>query len=125
MPRPHRSITAVSDIPPQVRANPSRIKDVPADPPTMIRKLLDVLACPADKYHPLDLVEFVSSGDVVYDGVLLCRQCGRYYPVVDQVPIMLPDSLRSRRDDLAFLDRWKTRMPPNVLTSGKPWNQNS
>ena len=91
----------------------------------MIRKLLEVLACPVDKYHPLELVEFVSKGDTIQDGVLLCRQCGRYFPIVDQVPIMLPDSLRNRRDDLAFLDRWKSHLPESVLSAGKPWNQTS
>ena len=91
----------------------------------MIRKSLQVLACPVDKYHPLELIEFTSSGDVIYDGVLLCGQCGRYYPVVDQVPIMLPDSLRNKRDDLAFLEKWRSHLPGSVLNSGKPWNQSS
>lgn len=94
-----------------------------SDPRLMIRRALEVLACPIDKNHPLELIEFVSSGDTINDGVLLCRRCGRYYPVVDQVPLMLPDNLRNKKDDLGFLERWKSFLPHEVLTSGKPWNQ--
>lgn len=91
----------------------------------MIRRALEVLACPVDRFHPLELVELASSGDTIYDGVLLCRKCGRYYPVADQVPVILPDNLRSRKDDLAFLERWKSNLPQEVLKSGKPWNLGS
>lgn len=91
----------------------------------MIRKVLEVLACPVDKYHPLDLLELASTGDTIYEGVLLCRRCGRYYPIVNQVPIMLPDNLRNKREDLAFLEKWKSGLPEELLTSGKPWNQRS
>ena len=91
----------------------------------MIRRALEVLACPVDKFHPLGLIELASSGDKIYDGVLLCRRCGRYFPIVDQVPVMLPDNLRNKREDLAFLEKWKSKLPQELLTSGKPWNQNS
>lgn len=91
----------------------------------MIRRLLEILACPIDRHHPLQLIEFVSSGDVISDGVLLCAECGRYFPIIDEVPIMLPDNLRNRREDLAFLDKWKTKLPGPVITAGKPWNQSS
>ena len=89
----------------------------------MIRRLLEILACPVDRHHPLELIEFVSTGETVSDGVLLCERCGRYFPIVDQVPVMLPDNLRSKKDDLAFLEKWKDRLPQSILTSGKPWSQ--
>jgi uncharacterized protein YbaR (Trm112 family) len=88
----------------------------------MQRKLLDILACPIDKHYPLELVELNSKGDVVVDGVLTCSQCGRYYPVIDEIPVMLPDDLREKKEDMAFLERWKDRIPRGVAYGGKPWS---
>jgi uncharacterized protein YbaR (Trm112 family) len=89
----------------------------------MQRKLLDILACPIDKHYPLEMIEFnVRETNVVVDGVLLCSQCGRYYPIVDEIPVMLPDSLRNRKEDISFLERWGSRLPESVVHGGKPWN---
>ncbi|MFP4005730.1 MAG: Trm112 family protein [Candidatus Hadarchaeia archaeon] len=46
--------------------------------------LLEVLACPYCK------VEVKLKGDT-----LMCEKCGREYPVVNGIPRMLPDELRS------------------------------
>jgi len=89
----------------------------------MRRKLLDILACPIDKHYPLQLLEFsTKEPDVIVDGVLLCDACKRFYPIVDEIPVMLPDELRSRREDLEFLGKWKDRLPQETLVSGKPVN---
>ena len=86
------------------------------------RKLLDILACPIDKHYPLELLEFNVNGEVIVDGVLLCSECGRYYPIVEEIPVMLPDNLRNKRDDLAFLGKWGSRLPEKVIHGGKPWS---
>lgn len=88
----------------------------------MQRKLLDILACPIDKHYPLELLEFSSKDQLVVEGVLMCRECGRYYPITDEIPVMLPDGLRNRKEDLAFLEKWKGRIPENVVHGGKPWS---
>ena len=88
----------------------------------MQRRLLDILACPIDKHYPLELLEFNVRGDVILDGALLCSECGRYYPIIDQIPEMLPDNLRDRKEDLGFLERWRARLPEDVVRGGKPWN---
>ena len=88
----------------------------------MQRKLLDILACPIDKHFPLELLEFTANGDVIVEGVLLCRECGRYYPISEEIPVMLPDNLRSKKDDLAFLGKWESRLPKEVSHGGKPWS---
>jgi len=44
------------------------------------KELLEILACPADK------------GDIIYDeenDKLICKKCGRKYPIHDGIPIML------------------------------------
>ncbi|MDG6942393.1 MAG: Trm112 family protein [Nitrososphaerota archaeon] len=89
----------------------------------MRKRLLDILACPIDKHHPLEMFEFSVRGpDIVVDGVLLCSQCGRYYPIIDEIPVMLPDNLRNRKEDITFLEKWSDKLPQNVVHGGKPWS---
>ncbi len=91
----------------------------------MQRRLLDILACPIDKHYPLELLEFDTEGDTIREGILLCSACERYYPIADEIPVMLPDNLRSRKEDLAFLEKWKSRIPDRTVNQGKPWNLTS
>jgi uncharacterized protein YbaR (Trm112 family) len=88
----------------------------------MQRKLLDILACPIDKHYPLELVELSVKGDLIVDGVLICSECQRYYPIVDEIPVMLPDNLREKKEDLGFLERWNTKLPERIVHGGKPWS---
>jgi uncharacterized protein YbaR (Trm112 family) len=86
------------------------------------RRLLDILACPIDKHYPLELLELDVKGDTILNGVLVCSKCGRYYPIVDQIPEMLPDNLRNRKEDLGFLEKWRPKLPEKVVHGGKPWS---
>jgi uncharacterized protein YbaR (Trm112 family) len=88
----------------------------------MQRKLLDILACPIDKHYPLELLEFEVKEDVILEGILLCSECGRYYPIIDEIAVMLPDNLRNRKEDLGFLEKWRARIPDGVVRGGKPWS---
>jgi uncharacterized protein YbaR (Trm112 family) len=88
----------------------------------MKRSMLDILACPIDKHHPLELVEIEAAGDEVREGVLLCGRCGRYYPIMDEIPVMLPDELRNRERDTSFLQRWQAKIPEKILRQGNPWH---
>ena len=90
----------------------------------MQRRLLDILACPIDKHYPLDLLEFEVKGDVIVEGMLTCSECGRYYPIIDEIPVMLPDNLRNKKEDLGFLERWGTKLPDKIVHGGKPWSLN-
>jgi uncharacterized protein YbaR (Trm112 family) len=58
----------------------------------------------------------------VAEGVLRCPQCGRWYPIMDEIPIMLPDEMRKKEEDLNFLTRYKDKLPKEVVEEGKPWN---
>ncbi len=56
----------------------------------------------------------------VEEGVLYCPACGRWYPIIEGIPRLLPDELRNKEEDLAFLKRHKDKLPRYVL-QGKPW----
>ena len=55
---------------------------------TISPELLEILACPADK-QPVEL----------QDDFLICRTCGRKYPVEDGIPIMLIEEGDKHRDE--------------------------
>jgi uncharacterized protein YbaR (Trm112 family) len=85
---------------------------------------LNILACPIDKYYPLELHIFEEKDEIV-EGVIVCPKCLRWYPIRDEIPEMLPDELREENDELPFLLKWKARMPDRILTEGKPFNINT
>jgi len=84
------------------------------------RKLLDILACPIDKHYPLELFEVNSENEIIVDGSLFCTECGRYYPIIDEIPVMLPDDLRNKKEDLEFLTKYRERLPEKIVKQGKP-----
>jgi uncharacterized protein YbaR (Trm112 family) len=88
----------------------------------MKRSMLDILACPIDKHYPLELLELELQGEEVKEGALCCEKCGRYYPIVDAIPVMLPDEYRDRQKDIDFLGRWQGKLPDKVLRQGNPWH---
>ena len=87
------------------------------------RRLLDILACPIDKHYPLELHVFEEKEEIT-EGLLVCPECDRWYPISDEIPQMLPDDLREAKEDLQWLSRWKTVVPPRVLAEGKPFRLN-
>ncbi|MBS7640887.1 MAG: Trm112 family protein [Candidatus Bathyarchaeia archaeon] len=87
----------------------------------MKRRLMDILACPIDKYHPLELYVFKEEEEVV-EGIIVCPKCLRWYPIRDEIPEMLPDELRNRKEDIEFLVKWKEKVPERILLEGKPFN---
>jgi uncharacterized protein YbaR (Trm112 family) len=50
-------------------------------------QLMDILACPTDDHAPLSVG---TAADPDAD-VLTCSSCGRRYPVVDGIPVLLID----------------------------------
>ncbi len=86
----------------------------------MKKKLMDILACPIDKYYPLELHVFEEKEEIV-EGLIICPKCNRWYPIRDEIPEMLPDQLRDEKDELPFLEKWKAKVPKKTLTEGKPF----
>ncbi|MCL1965540.1 MAG: Trm112 family protein [Candidatus Bathyarchaeota archaeon] len=87
----------------------------------MKRALMEILACPIDKHHPLDLLVFEEKDEIV-EGVIICPGCHRWYPIRDEIPEMLPDELRKDVEDLPFLKKWKEQFPEGIVKNGKPFN---
>jgi uncharacterized protein YbaR (Trm112 family) len=88
----------------------------------MNRKLMEILACPIDKYYPLELVELNSKDEIISEGVIFCSKCSRYYPIIEDIPIMLPDELRDKNQDIEFLDKYKSSLPDKIAIKGSPWH---
>jgi uncharacterized protein len=88
----------------------------------MNRKLMEILACPIDKHFPLELVELTTKGEIVSEGTIFCSKCSRYYPIIEEIPIMLPDELRDKSKDIEFLNKYKSTLPEKIVTKGVPWH---
>lgn len=87
----------------------------------MKRRLLDILACPICKHFPLELSVFEEKEEID-EGILVCNNCYRWYPIIESIPHMLPDELRDEKEDLVFLKKWNEKIPESVLKNGKPFN---
>ena len=88
----------------------------------MKRKLLDILACPMCKKHPLELIEIKTKNDEIVEGAIYCTSCKRHYLIIEEIPVMLPDELRDKKQEDEFLKRNKDSLPEKIIKQGKPWH---
>ncbi len=90
--------------------------------------MLELLACPIDKHYPLELFEInvKENNDnkdvIITDGILFCNKCYRFYPIIDEIPILLPDELREKQKDINFLHKWHNKIPSKVINEANPWH---
>jgi len=88
----------------------------------MNKTMMDILACPIDKNHPLELFEINEKDNVVSEGALFCLKCSRFYPIIEEIPIMLPDELRDKKQEMEFLKKYKDTLPEKIITKANPWH---
>lgn len=88
----------------------------------MNRKMMEILACPIDKHFPLEIIELLTKDEVVSEGIIFCSKCSRFYPIIDEIPIMLPDEIRNKNEDIEFLKKYKDILPEKVISKGSPWH---
>ncbi len=88
----------------------------------MNKTMIDILACPIDKNHPLELFEIKEKDNIVSEGVLFCTKCSRFYPIIEEIPIMLPDELRDKKQEMEFLKNFKEELPEKIITKANPWH---
>jgi uncharacterized protein YbaR (Trm112 family) len=84
--------------------------------------MMDILACPIDKNFPLELHEIKEKNDIISEGVLFCSKCSRFYPIIEEIPIMLPDELRDKKLEIEFLKNNKQNLPEEIITKASPWH---
>jgi uncharacterized protein YbaR (Trm112 family) len=96
--------------------------------------LMDILACPVKECRSALQLEVYESHikhidddefEEIEAALITCPKCGRWYPVIDGIPCMLPDDLRmsgkQNIEETAFLKRWKKRIPSEILEKGVPF----
>ena len=88
----------------------------------MNKTMMDILACPIDKNHPLELYEITEKNNVILEGALFCTKCSRFYPIIEEIPIMLPDELRNKEQEMEFLTNNKKSLPEKIITMANPWH---
>lgn len=88
----------------------------------MNRKMMDMLVCPIDKKFPLEIYEISSKQEMVLEGALYCSKCSRFYPIIEEIPIMLPDELRDKKQDMSFLEKNKGDLPQKIIKDARPWH---
>ncbi|QLH09571.1 Trm112 family protein [Candidatus Nitrosotenuis sp. DW1] len=88
----------------------------------MNKKMMDMLVCPIDKQFPLEIFETESKDEIVVEGAIYCNKCSRFYPIIEEIPIMLPDELRDKKQDMEFLDKNQKKLPEKIIKHAKPWH---
>ena len=88
----------------------------------MNKTMIEILACPIDKNHPLELFEIKEKNDVVSEGALFCPKCSRFYPIIEDIPIMLPDELRDKKQEMDFLKNNRDKLPEKIIEQANPWH---
>ena len=81
----------------------------------MNKKMMEMLACPIDKHFPLEIFESNSKEQLVLEGAIYCSKCSRFYPIIEEIPIMLPDELRNKEQDIEFLKRNQSKLPEKII----------
>jgi uncharacterized protein YbaR (Trm112 family) len=85
----------------------------------MRKSLLQILICPVCLSDELVLLPIDESKEEVNYGVLLCSSCKRWYPIINGIPHMLPDELRSSEDE-QFIKKVGNRFGKYVLKTVPP-----
>lgn len=71
---------------------------------------IDKLCCPFDK---ADLQLQIIAKDLeenIIEGILTCKTCQRYYPIIKGVPIMSPDEYREQQLEQPMLENWQQHL---------------
>jgi len=64
----------------------------------------------------INIVKIIMEVDT---GVLFCSKCGRWYPIFDSIPQMLPDKFRVKDTDDQFKKDWFKTFPSHIVSKFK------
>ena len=62
---------------------------------------------------PLELCQKCVHRDIV-EGVIMCTNCGRWYPIISSIPVMMNDKHRNPMEDMEFMRRNASRIPEHI-----------
>ena len=88
----------------------------------MNKTMMEILACPMDKSHPLELFGIKEKDEIILEGALFCLECSRFYPIIEEIPIMLPDELRDKKQEMEFLKNNRDKLPEKIVSKANPWH---
>lgn len=83
---------------------------------------MEILACPICKNPNLELITIREKHGEIETGIINCEKCQRFYPIRNTIPIMLPDEMRKKSEDVKFLEVNKASIPEKILKNGKPFH---
>lgn len=78
---------------------------------------INKLCCPFDK---ADLSLQIITQDLeknILEGLLHCKQCNRYYPIIKGIPIMSPDEYREFDLEQPVIESWKNQLQGKELNN--------
>ena len=83
-----------------------------------------------EKSYPSELVDggmiswkkIKSKNDEIQEGAIYCAGCERYFLIIEEIPVMLPDELRDKKQENEFLQKNKDSLPEKIIKQGKPWH---
>jgi len=59
----------------------------------------------------------------ILSGILFCKECNRWYPIIDTIPQMLPDEYRNEKEEVEFLKSNKHLLNDKFIKQDlKPFN---
>jgi len=58
----------------------------------------------------------------IVEGIVYCPNCMHWFPIRDGILVILPDKKRNEQHDKAFLNKYKDKIPEEILVKGKPFN---
>jgi uncharacterized protein YbaR (Trm112 family) len=91
---------------------------------TLQTKVTTLLSAKLESKEDLDTLYSYLNILEVREGLLVCPECSRWYPIgrsVESIPELMPDELREPEKELEWLGKWKGVVPSKVLETGKPF----
>lgn len=70
---------------------------------------MNILACPIDKHHPLELEVSKETSGAIEEGMITCSKCNREFRIENKIPILLPD------EELTLPEKWWEVTNPRVV----------
>ncbi len=78
-------------------------------------RLLDFICCPACQSDLSCLDPPQDTKTEIKNGLLLCKECDRWYPIYNFIPELLPDQLRDWERDHQFLRELKPALAQDII----------